>query len=205
MNDGRQGWLLYALLSIAMFGCASAVTTAPVKDTTVQFKEPSPRTVTYMPNFDLSQRPVGDTEAYHLTLDFSLIRRLEVPDQEPRQAWHGAKIVSRLEERVVEVLSDGEAKVVIATFHDLEVTEKKDGMAKTNDLSGVPLEVVLWPKLLVSRTDGVELTPLQKSIVYNCFTRSDPDAESLSRVYAPKSPVELGESWSMASRSQARL
>ena len=178
---------------------AMACATAPPPQKTASNDKPLvQRTATYMPRLTEPNLPVGAQFFAEVEITHFFIRQLQRdPDQEPKGRGGSFTATARVEERLLEVLSDGSPKALTATLHDLEIKAGKNEDARSDSLSGVPLTVVLWPKKRVERTDGVELTGMQKALVDNLYTTTDPDEHSMDTVYGPRSPVEVGESWSM--------
>jgi len=98
---------------------------------------------------------------------------------------------------LLEILEEKHAKKALVTFQTIEHRQNEDDFFRPMPCQGEEIELVLWPELRIARTDGVELTSTERQVLAMMFTKTDPDAPTPDSMFAPKAPVEVGETWSI--------
>jgi|GEM_PF-4596561 hypothetical protein len=152
---------------------------------------------TFVPHFEDLTFAVGDVEKYEFHMVQTTRQEVIRPEGEPLHKTVRLEARGKATVRLLEILEKKHARKALVTFNTIEHRQNEDDFFRSMPCQGEEIELVLWPELRITRTDGVELTSIEQKILAMMFNKTDPDAPTPDAMYAPKASVEIGETWSI--------
>jgi hypothetical protein len=152
---------------------------------------------TFVPHFEDLTFAVGDVENFEFHMVQTTDHEMIPVEGEPLRKTVRLEARGKASVRLLEILEKKHARKALVTFQTMEHRQSEDDFFRSMPCEGEEIELALWPKLRITRTDGVELTGVEQQILEMMFNKTDPDVPTPAMMYAPNAPVEIGETWSI--------
>lgn len=107
-------------------------------------------------------------------------------------------------EKVTKIDDNGDPQELRIFFRSLSTRNDSGGTYADASCVGVPIDVVVWPDVSITREDGQDFVPDEKKVVAGLFRKTDPDAPTDDQVLAPDHDVSIGDSWHPTSDEMSR-